>query len=426
MSLKVVCVQANNYLGRGWQYVTSLQKQVALHLSLPHEFIVFTDDEAEYPEPIVKRELPHPGLAGWWQKTALFKPGLFDDSDRVLCLDLDTLICGSLDEIAAYDGVHARLAPFFSNLRPEFAGPQSGVMAWRGGFGARIWEAYEMTGYPQNLKGGDQYFLNKIVPCPDLWQEMYPGKIGSFKGEGGIIPPERSILCFHGLPRMHHVFPDGWVDAKVPVEDGRKRLGGFWFPEGDRECWLAMLSCSDADIECVLEFTPQRRVCIQAGGNVGVYPVKLAKHFHHVLTTEPDPVNFECLDRNIAAHPEGMVAIRGAFGDGSETTAGLTSNSGNVGQSHISGSGDVMMMRIDDLTMAACDLIYLDIEGYEMKALKGATETIKRFRPTIAIEDNGLSERYGVPRGETPAWLCREFDYRIAAEIGRDVILVPN
>jgi hypothetical protein len=116
MSLKIVCVNAQDYLGRGFQYTTSLHKMVQRHLTLPHEFIVFTDDTQHYPEPIVKRPLPHPGLTGWFNKIALFKPGVFEAGDRIVYLDLDTLICGSLDEIASYDGEHARMAPFFRNL----------------------------------------------------------------------------------------------------------------------------------------------------------------------------------------------------------------------------------------------------------------------------------------------------------------------
>jgi FkbM family methyltransferase len=398
---------------------------VQRHLTLPHEFIVFTDDTQHYPEPIVKRPLPHPGLTGWFNKIALFKPGVFEAGDRIVYLDLDTLICGSLDEIASYDGEHARMAPFFRNVAPPFDGPQSGVMAWRGGFGDKIWRTYELTGYPQNLKGGDQALLNRLVPNPDLLQALYPGKIGSFKGECGIIQPERSILCFHGLPRMHQVFPHGWADVSVPVSCGKKKLGGFWFPEQDSDCWVAMLACVDVDIACALEHTPGRRVCIQAGGNVGVYPIKLAKHFGSVLTIEPDPANFDCLDRNISEHEVGMAAIRGALGDASGS-AGIVTCPENVGKSRISGEGDVMVMRIDELTPAACDLIYLDIEGYEMKALRGAVETIRKHKPTIIIEDNGLSEHYGVAKGETPAWLCSEFGYTIAAEIGRDVILIPG
>jgi hypothetical protein len=38
------------------------------------------------------------------------------------------------------------------------------------------------------------------------------------------------------------------------------------------------------------------------------------------------------------------------------------------------------------LKLDHCDLIQLDIEGYEMFALRGAKETIKKFHPLICIE----------------------------------------
>jgi FkbM family methyltransferase len=397
---------------------------VERHLSLPHEFIVFTDDKADYPEPIIKRSLPEPDLTGWWHKISLLKPGVFENGDRIVYLDLDTLITGSLDEIAAYDGEHARLAPFFSGLRPEFAGPQSGVMAWRGGYGAKIWATYDMTGRPQNLKGGDQYFLNKIAPCPDLWQQMFPGKFGSFKGEGGIIQPERSILCFHGLPRMHQVFPDGWDNAHVPIQDGMKKLGGFWWPILDVECWIAMLASVDEHIWDALRYTRQTRTCIQAGGNVGVYPVRLAQRFETVISFEPEPTNYSCMVRNTIGSMVGC--IYAALSDVSDQTVSLQVNPENIGQAHIAGDGEIRTMRIDDLKRDDVDLIYLDIEGYEMKALRGAAETIQRCRPTIVIEDNGLSERYGIAKNETPMWVCREFNYNVAACVGRDFILTPK
>lgn len=427
MKLSVVCLNAGNYLGRGLNYVVSLQQMVARHLNLPHDFVVFTDDEADYPSPIVKRPLPHPGLTGWYNKIALFKPGIFAEGERVLYLDLDTLICGPIDDIAAYDGMHARLAPFFHGLKPEFAGPQSGIMAWQGGFGAHIWKAYEATGFPQNLKGGDQYFLNKIHPQPDLWQEMFPGKIGSFKGEGGIIQPERSILCFHGLPRMHQVFPHGWGSetTPAPVVDGGKLLGGFWWPEADLNCWCATLAVLDEDVAQALNFTPRRGTCIQAGGNVGAFAARFARHFEIVRTFEPDDRNFHFLRYN-AGYPN-VRPYLAALGETSGGTVSLIDCVSNIGKVRVDpgGIGCIPLMAIDDLN-TDCDLIYLDLEGYEMKALRGAADTIRRCRPTVVIEDNGLSECYGVPQGETPAWLCREFGYSIAAQTGRDVILIPE
>jgi hypothetical protein len=43
-------------------------------------------------------------------------------------------------------------------------------------------------------------------------------------------------------------------------------------------------------------------------------------------------------------------------------------------------------MLIDDLNLERCDLIHLDIEGFELHALKGAVNTIQTCRPIIALE----------------------------------------
>jgi hypothetical protein len=49
-------------------------------------------------------------------------------------------------------------------------------------------------------------------------------------------------------------------------------------------------------------------------------------------------------------------------------------------------NGIVPQMMIDDLVLTECDFIWLDIEGYEIFALRGATETIKKFKPVIFAE----------------------------------------
>jgi len=51
-------------------------------------------------------------------------------------------------------------------------------------------------------------------------------------------------------------------------------------------------------------------------------------------------------------------------------------------------TGDVVMCTIDSLNLEKCDLIHLDIEGYEGKALLGAANTIQKFKPVIIIERN--------------------------------------
>ena len=221
-SMQIICLNAGNFAGRGLRYAANLHRQASVHLALPHQFVCFTDDEEPYPDGIVTRPLPHPGLKGWMNKLALFKPGVFPDDERVVYLDLDTFIVDPIDFLGAYDGRFAMLGPFFDNVNPLYAGPQSGVMAWRGGFGAEIWEPFVKAGFP-DTRGGDQRFINDIFHPkwlspgyetlsgkPDLLQELFPGKFASYKGACMEAVPEGvAVVCFHGLPRCHQA--GGWA-----------------------------------------------------------------------------------------------------------------------------------------------------------------------------------------------------------------------
>lgn len=215
MRLTVACLNAGDYLGRGSEYVGNLFNAWVRHLiGVPSRFICFSDDGN--PQDLgyyAKRPLPYPGLKGWMNKLALFKPGVFEDGERVLYLDLDTVITGSLDEIAFYDGEFAMLQDlWFPQLRA------SGVMAWRGGFGAHIWESYAAAGFPADVRfdgytfGGDGAWIAQHVPRADVLQDLYPGQIASYKVSAGMLAPQTRVCAFHGTPRPHEI-NSGWVPA---------------------------------------------------------------------------------------------------------------------------------------------------------------------------------------------------------------------
>lgn len=127
-------------------------------------------------------------------------------------------------------------------------------------------------------------------------------------------------------------------------------------------------------------------VCVQAGGNQGMYPRLLADTFQHVYTFEPDPLNFYCLVDN--CQKENIYKMQAALG---EHTGLVKVNRGamnNTGTHTVSTDGDcfVPMITIDSLNLRSCDFIMLDIERYELQALKGALQTIEKFKPVIQCE----------------------------------------
>lgn len=221
--LTVACVKWGKAYGP--EYVNILFDMVRRNLpaKFPGRFVCLTDDPVGLEEGIQTLPLP-PGLAGWWNKLALFAPERFPPGERVLYFDLDTVITGPLDQIAAYAGPFAILRDVY---RPQ--GLQSSVMAWEAGNWTQdIWKTWEFWNRPEPV-GGDQIWIEQIsqgMPkgfahlATDIWQDIFPGKLRSYKQECRTeIPKGTSVVFFHGYPRPHEVI-HGWVPEIWKVGGG--------------------------------------------------------------------------------------------------------------------------------------------------------------------------------------------------------------
>ena len=169
---------------------------------------------------------------------------------------------------------------------------------------------------------------------------------------------------------------------------------GLWFPDNEarpQKMYDGLMKyINDADF--MLSLLPKKvrkRVCIQAGGHIGMWPLKLAPHFREVITFEPDPPVFQALQRNVEG--KNIRAIEGAVGEYS-AYALLSWYSGRTGVStmaSVKDEGDkhstVPVYSIDELEQDVAAIV-LDIEGYEPHALRGARETIARCRPLVLCE----------------------------------------
>lgn len=156
----------------------------------------------------------------------------------------------------------------------------------------------------------------------------------------------------------------------------------------------------------------QHRTCIQAGGNAGLYPIHLAKTFGLVYTLEPEPVNFDCLIGNIEAI-DNIEAWNAAVG-AEEKQVGLTGWAPNCGSYRVVPGAGTHMVTIDSLQAKNVDLIQLDIEGSELDALYGASETIERDLPVIMVERRG--------HGADPDTYLKNIGYRCVYSSDTDSI----
>lgn len=205
------------------------------------------------------------------------------------------------------------------------------------------------------------------------------------------------------------------------IPDGYRLAGDLLWPAGDVGC-IVSIHAMVGDLDAAYRHCRGFDVAVQAGGNCGVWPAAMGKKFRVVYTFEPDPVNFRCLCANAAA--ENVFKFNAALG-ALHDLVGLDRRPQNIGAHQVDGEGDIPTMRIDDLGLRSCNLIYLDVEGYELPALAGAEQTVRDCRPVIVIEDKGMSERYGIAKGDAERFVCERFGYHVVDRPHRDVVMVP-
>lgn len=168
--LTVCCVL---WVGRGnlrrnytAAWVRRLRDMVAKNLTIPHRFLCLSNVSVDGVER-VPLEL---GLRDWWPKIELFLPRPGDEGTRLLYLDLDVLVTGSLDDIATFPApiAFAPPHPVLTN-QPDLTAPagviyryQSSCMVWSPPVGYEI--ASRFHGAVRGRCRGDQDWIAEVNP----------------------------------------------------------------------------------------------------------------------------------------------------------------------------------------------------------------------------------------------------------------------
>lgn len=197
--LQVICVNIGPKFDP--EYVYRMQRAVSLNLDVPHDFAVITD----MPELYRCRTLePMDNLKGYWQKITLFAPERWRQyaGDRVLYLDLDTVVMGNITELATYP---AKFLTLKDRLLPMV---NSSIMCWDFPEFKHIYNNWK--GDTASWPRGDQEWINSQV-WPEFINEAFgTAEYPDFKEDLRHQRPSGNerIVWFHGIPMPHEL---DWV-----------------------------------------------------------------------------------------------------------------------------------------------------------------------------------------------------------------------
>lgn len=141
-------------------------------------------------------------------------------------------------------------------------------------------------------------------------------------------------------------------------------------------------------LEKAMTYVTDFSVAIDGGAQYGSWTRYLAQWFDLVYAVEPVEATYECLVENVQ-HLENVRIVPAALG---ERIGFVNVGEGKMfthpGMETIIGEGDIPRLAIDDMDLPSLGLLKLDIEGYELFALKGAEKTLRKFHPIVIFELN--------------------------------------
>lgn len=185
--------------------------------------------------------------------------------------------------------------------------------------------------------------------------------------------------------------------------------GGVWLPDGETHLtqWMraknqvvdGKLTYQFSKQRAALSYCARRRNAVDVGAHCGLWSMHLAHAFQMLYAFEPVAAHRECFALNV---PYGNVVLHDCALGEREGLVSIRTEESSSGDSWVDGAGNIPMHRLDDFDLQEVDFIKLDCEGYELFALRGGEETIKRCRPTICVEQKpGKAQKFGL--GETDA-----------------------
>jgi hypothetical protein len=231
--LNIVCTLWGDWAdGLGAEYAIKLRNSVARNLTLEHKFFCIADElnQAKLTDSdLCVLKMDNPSRLGIIPKLAVYNPA-YGFEGRIVVMDLDTLVLGSLDDMFSYSGEFCVRKAYLPKIGRKFSMIGGDLLAFPAGFGEReIWDklisdtkAFEADSWKGDERRiYDRRLIREEALQLDFWQDLYPGQYRSFKFNNGKdresirekLPLKNTrLVSFHGKPRIHQVTGISWVE----------------------------------------------------------------------------------------------------------------------------------------------------------------------------------------------------------------------
>lgn len=158
----------------------------------------------------------------------------------------------------------------------------------------------------------------------------------------------------------------------------------FIFPKDEGLAMTALIFQIIANNQYHTELIKKGGVVVDAGANIGVFSIFVAANNPEVTiyAFEPTPSTFEVLKEN-TKYWNNIKIFNCGLGEKEAMASIIIAN--HSGANYIGQGGIPIEIKTIDSFNLPVDFIKMDTEGYEANIMKGATETIKKYKPVIVM-----------------------------------------
>lgn len=191
------------------------------------------------------------------------------------------------------------------------------------------------------------------------------------------------------------------------------------------------------------KYINKESIVLEGGCHIGTHTLKLGLLGKQVLSFEPMIKSNIILRENlkinnitnVTVYNEGLsnkteVAYFEWIGHNNPGGSGLTNNpmgKPNYEKNIKTSNYPVNLITIDSLQLEKLDFIKLDVEGYEIKVIEGALDTIKKCNPIITMEVwENFNGKYSLQHAKSTFKILLDNGYTIHHIRGPDFLFLPS